>query len=121
MFQFYLVQAAAAAFLIQNWSRFVTDVTTACKVFGLRLLLFSRKFGIHCLSVVCPQKSLMRSRHPVFHFPPLFHLCRFSTRSVSLSLLLLVLGYEHVSSSPQIKELTSGLDDSLLGIMLQNC
>jgi len=34
-FQFYVLLAAAAAFLIQNWSRFVTDVTTACKVFGL--------------------------------------------------------------------------------------
>lgn len=49
MFHFYVLLAAAAALLTQNWSRFVTDVTTACKVFGLGLLFSLRKSGIHCL------------------------------------------------------------------------
>lgn len=51
MFHFYVL-LTAAAFLIQNWSRFVTDVTTACKVFGLCLLFSLRKSGIHCLFFV---------------------------------------------------------------------
>lgn len=49
MIHFYVLLAAAAALLTQNWSRFVTDVTTACKVFGLGLLFSLRKSGIHCL------------------------------------------------------------------------
>lgn len=52
MFHFYVLLAAAAAFLAQNWTRFVTDVTTAYKVFGLCLLFSLRKSGIHCLLFV---------------------------------------------------------------------
>lgn len=51
MFHFYVL-LAGAALVTQNWSRFVTDVTTACKVFGLCLLFSLRKSGLHCLLFV---------------------------------------------------------------------